>query len=59
MVLPETLREELVDQHVRVVLVDLDLFQDDAALALDVGVGEDRVQHQVAQNIKRDGHMFA
>jgi hypothetical protein len=36
MVLPEALREELVDQDVGVIFVDLDLFENDAALALDV-----------------------
>ena len=37
MIFPEILREQLVDQHVRIVFVDLDLFEDHAALALDIG----------------------
>ena len=57
MVLPETLREQFVHQHVGIVFVDLDLFQNHAALALDVGGGEDRVQHQVGQHVERDGHV--
>ncbi len=36
MILPETLGEELVDQHVGIIFVDLDLFQDHAAFALDI-----------------------
>jgi hypothetical protein len=57
MILPEALREQLVHQHVRIVLVDLDLFQNHAALALDVRQAQDRVQHQVGQHIQGDGHM--
>ena len=59
MVLPESLREKLVNQHVRVVFVDLDLFQNHTALALDVRGGEDRVKHQVGQHIQSDGHVVA
>ncbi len=58
MILPEGLREQLVDQHLRVVLVDLDLFQNHAALALNVGRVEDRVQHQVGQHIQRNGDVL-
>src|ERR1035438_6473243 len=54
MILPEGLREQLVDQHLRVVLVDLDLFKNYAALALDLGRVEDRVEHQVGQDIQGD-----
>ena len=54
----KALREQLVHQHVRIVLVDLDLFQNHAALALDVGRGKDRVEHQVGQHIQGDGHVL-
>ena len=36
MILPEALREQLVDEVVRRVLDHLDLFEDDLLLALDV-----------------------
>ena len=58
MVLPETLREELVNQDVGIVFVDLDLFQDHAPLALDLSGGEHRVQHQVGQHVERDRHVL-
>ena len=54
-IFPEALGEELVHQDVGVVLVDLDLFKDDAALALDVGRGEDGVEHQVGEHVEGDG----
>ena len=57
MVLPEVLGEQLVDQDVGIVLVDLDLFEDDAALALDVVGGEDGVEDQVGEHVQRDGHV--
>ena len=57
MVLPEILGEELVDQDVGIVLVDLDLFEDDAAFALDFGGGEDGIEHQVGEDVERDGHV--
>ncbi len=57
MTFPETLREQLVDEHVRVVLVDFDLFKNHAPLALNIGRRKDRVEHQVAQHIQRNGHM--
>jgi len=59
MVLPEALSEQLMDQHVRVVFVDLDLFEDDAALALDVRRGKGRIQDQVGQNIQGNGDMLS
>jgi hypothetical protein len=55
MVLPEALREELVDEDVRVVFIDLDFFENDASLALDVRGGKDGVQDQVAEDIEGDG----
>ena len=58
MIFPEVLGEELVDQDVGIVLVDLDLFEDHAALALDVGGGEDGVEHQVGEDVESDGHVF-
>ncbi len=58
MVLPEILRENLVHQVVGIVLVHLDLFEDYPALAHDVIVVEDRIQHQVGENIERCGDML-
>jgi len=55
MILPEALREELVDEYVGVIFVDLDFFQDDATLALDVRRGEDGVQDEVAEDVESDG----
>ena len=57
MPLPETLREQLVHQHVGIVFVDLDFFKNHAALALDVRLGKHRVQHQVGQHIQRNRHV--
>ncbi len=57
MALPEALREEFVHQHVGIVFVDLDLFQNHAALALDVGQRKGGVQHQVGQDVQRDRHV--
>ena len=54
---PEVLREQLLHQHVRIVLVDLDLFQNHAAFALDIGRRKHRIQHQVGQHIQRNRHM--
>ena len=51
MVLPEALREELVDQIVGGVLDHLDLFDDDLLLALDVVGRERRVEHDVRQDV--------
>ena len=58
MVLEEVLGEDLVHQVVGIVLVHLDLFQDDAALARDLLGVEDRMQHHVAENIDRDRQML-
>ena len=58
MVFPEILGEDFVDQVVGIVLVHLDLFEDDAALAADVLGIEDRVQHQVAEHVHGDGQML-
>ena len=58
MIFPEILGENLVDQVVGIVLVHLDLFENDAALAHDVFVVEDRVQHQVGENVERRGNML-
>ena len=57
-VLPEVLREELVDQNIGVVFVDLDLFEDDATLALDVGRVEDGIQDEVAEDVEGDGDVL-
>ena len=48
MVLEEVLGEDLVHEVVGIVLVHLDLFQDDAALARDLLDVEDGMQHHVA-----------
>ncbi len=58
MVLPEILRENLVHQIVGVVLVHLDLFENHSTLTHDVIVVEDRVQHQVGENIECRGDML-
>ena len=58
MVFPEILGKDFVDQVVGIVLVHLDFFEDHAALAADVGGVEDRVQHQVAENVHGDGQML-
>ena len=55
---PEVLREDLVHQVVGVVLVHLDLFEDHAPLALDIALGKDRVQHQIAEYVDSYGHML-
>ncbi len=57
MTLPEALREQLVHQHVGIVFVDLDLFQNHAALALNVGQRKGRIQHHVRQHVQRNGNM--
>jgi len=54
-VLPEALREELVDEDVGVIFVDLDFFEDDAPLAFDVGRGKDGVEDEVAEDVEGDG----
>ena len=51
MVLPEALREELVDEVVRRVLDHLDLFEDDLLLALDVVGAERRVADDVGEDV--------
>ena len=57
MIFPEILSEKLVHQHIRIVFVDLDLFQDDASLTLDVIGREYRVQNQIGENIQSDRHV--
>ena len=58
MILPEILREDLVDEVIRIVLIHLDLFDDDAAFARDVGGIKHRMQHQIAEDLKRDGDVL-
>ena len=53
MVLPEILSKDLVDEVVGVVFVHLDLFENDAAFAGDVFGGEDRIEHQVGEDVER------
>ena len=50
-VLPEALREQLVDQIVGCVLDHLDLFEDHLLLALDVLGTERRVHHDIRQDV--------
>ena len=51
MIFPETLREDFVDEIVGIVLVHLDFFENHAALAGNVAGIEDRMQHEIAQNV--------
>src|SRR6185437_10242749 len=53
MAFPEALREQLVHQHVGIVFVDLDLFQNHTAFTLDIRGGEGGVKHQVSENVER------
>jgi hypothetical protein len=39
------------------VFVDLDFFEDDAALALNVRVGEGWIEDQIAEHVEGDGHV--
>src|SRR6202789_4747367 len=45
MIFPEVLREQLVDKDVRVILVNLDLFKNHAAFALNVARSERSEEH--------------
>ncbi len=56
--LPEVLRERLVNEVVGIVLVDLDLFEDDALFAFEVALGKVWVQDEVAQDVERRGHVL-
>src|SRR5690242_4190690 len=58
MVLPETLRENFMDEIIRIVLIHLYLFQNYALLARNVIDGKDRVENQVAENVDGDGNVF-
>ena len=51
MILPEALREDFVDEVVGVVLVHLNFFEDDAALAGNIAGIEDRVKREIAEHI--------
>ena len=51
--LPELLGENLVDQVVRIVLVHLDLFEDDALLACDVFAGKGGMKDEVGEDVER------
>ncbi len=55
LVLPEVLGEDFVDEDVGVVFVHFDFFKDDAAFALDVGVGEGGVEDEVTEDVESDG----
>src|SRR4029077_3561024 len=58
MILPEVLREDLVDEVVGVVLIHLDFFHDHAALASDVGAIEYWIQYQVAEDVERHRYVL-
>ena len=58
MVLPESLREQLVDEVVRRVLDHLDLFEDDLLLALDVVGAERRVADDVGEDVDGERQML-
>src|SRR5438132_12261633 len=58
MILPEILREDFMDEVVRIVLIHLNFFEDDSPLAANILDGEDWVQHQIAQDIYRNRQVF-
>ena len=58
MILPKTLSEDLVDEIIWAVFVHFDLFEDYSPLTDDVLGSEDRIQHQIAQDIHGDGKML-
>src|SRR6266404_6591033 len=58
MVLPEVLGENFMYEVVRIVLVHLDFFQDHAAFACDVLIIKNRIQNQVAEDVKSDRQML-
>ncbi len=53
MILPESLREDFVDEIVRRVLHHLDLFEDDFLLALDVLGVERRIPDDIGEDVER------
>ncbi len=57
-ILPEVLGEGLVDEVVGVVLVHLDLFEDDALFAFEVGLGELGVQDEVGEDVEGGRHVL-
>jgi len=58
MAAPEPLEEQLVDEVVGHVLDHLDLFPDHALLAFDVAGREARMQHDVRQDVHRQGQVL-
>src|SRR5207253_11416799 len=58
MILPEILREDFMDEVVRIVLIHLNFFEDDSPHAASILDGEDWVQHQIAQDIYRNRQVF-
>ena len=58
MVLPEALREQLVDEIVGRVLDHLDLFEDDLLLALDVVRAECRIPDDVGEDVDGQRQML-
>src|SRR5882724_11016513 len=57
-VFPETLREDFVDQVIGTVFVHFYFFEDYAAFASDVAGVKDGIEHQVAEDIERDGDVL-
>src|SRR4029077_3078157 len=51
MVLPETLREDFVDEVVGIILIHFYFFEDDAALARDIAAIEDGMKDKIAEDI--------
>ena len=58
MVFPEIAREDLMQEVLGIVHLHLQLFQNDALFFLDVLVAEQRVEHQIRENVEGDGHVF-
>src|SRR5262249_15370125 len=55
MVFPEVLRENFVNQVVRIILIHLDFFQDHTCSPTDALGMKNRVEDQVAKNIRAIG----
>jgi hypothetical protein len=58
MIFPEILGEDFVDEVVGIVFVHFDFFEDYAALAGDIIVGECRMQHEVGEDFEGDGNIL-
>ena len=58
MIFQEILGKDFVDEIVGIIFVHLDLFEDHAAFAGNVGGIKIRVQNQVAENVERGGNVL-